>query len=91
MISLTDIQRLGDYIHIDGVETDLTRARQIRDRLTELLEEPHPVDQMAEDYRLREEGCPEDCTQRKGRFCLLSTNHCTRRAEDFYTPSSRKG
>lgn len=30
--------------------------------------------------------CLNDCRQRKGRSCLLSTNHCTRRAEDFYDP-----
>ena len=34
-----------------------------------------------------EGACPEDCIQRAGRSCLLSTNHCTRRAEDFYTPT----
>lgn len=28
--------------------------------------------------------CPDDCQHRKGRSCLLSTNHCLRRAEDFY-------
>jgi hypothetical protein len=30
--------------------------------------------------------CPDDCKHKKGRFCLLGTNHCTRMAEDMYCP-----
>ena len=29
--------------------------------------------------------CPGDCMHRKGRHCILiSTNHCVRKAEDYY-------
>ena len=28
--------------------------------------------------------CPDDCIHKKGRFCLLSPNHCIRQAEDHY-------
>ena len=30
--------------------------------------------------------CPDDCEHKKGRHCLLSANHCIRRAEDYYRP-----
>ena len=30
--------------------------------------------------------CSDDCEHKNGRHCLLSANHCIRRAEDYYRP-----
>jgi len=33
--------------------------------------------------------CPDDCHYRNGRLCVLGpTNHCIRRAEDYYKPGT---
>ncbi len=38
---------------------------------------------------LAEQSC-KGCEHLRGRFCMLSTNHCTRRGEDFYAKSKKK-
>lgn len=35
---------------------------------------------------LKTENCPDDCEHKMGRFCLITTNHCIRKAEDHYSP-----
>lgn len=34
--------------------------------------------------------CPKDCLHRKGRSCMLGTNHCVRRSQDYYSKMEEK-
>ena len=70
---------------------DLSQLEQVRDKINEYLASKQvTIAQQAiagPDDGLKP--CPDDCHYRNGRLCVLGpTNHCIRRAEDYYKPGT---
>lgn len=78
-------------IHI-AVECTEENAFKLQDFITRQIDKNDEIDlyhtfvkpALVSSNNDNELNCPDDCKERKGRFCLLGTNHCVRRSDDYY-------